>query len=194
MGYRTQSSLTQGDYDLIIYLKGAWVLHMIRNLVMDPMTMKDDKFMAIMRDFFQSYVGKEATTEDFQRVVEKHVGVNMDWFFQQWVYGTEIPTYRFAYTVSDTVINEPDAPNQKMHKIRCHIRAKDVSPSFKMYLPIRVVFDGGRAVRTRVMVEGDVTEIDLPLLPEKPTEVILNDLESVLCEVETVDWDERVEK
>lgn len=112
LGYRTQSSLTQGDYDLIIYLKGAWVLHMIRNLVMDPMTMKDEKFMAIMKDFFQSYVGKQATTEDFQRIVEKHVGVGMDWFFQQWVYGTEIPTYRFAYTVSDTVINEPDAPKK----------------------------------------------------------------------------------
>ncbi|KXK57952.1 MAG: hypothetical protein IPM61_04950 [Chlorobi bacterium] len=194
LGYRTQSSLTQGDYDLIIYLKGAWVLHMLRNLVMDPMTMKDEKFMAIMRDFFQSYVGKEATTEDFQRIVEKHVGVSMDWFFQQWVYGTEIPTYRFAYTVSDTVINEPDAPNKKMYKVRCHIRAKDVSPSFKMYLPIRVVFDGDRAVRMRRMVEGEVTEIELPLLPEKPEEVVLNDLESVLCEVETVDWDERMEK
>lgn len=194
LGYRTQSSLTAGDYDLIIYQKGAWILHMLRNLVMDPMTMKDEKFMAIMRDFFQSYAGKEATTEDFQRVVEKHVGASMDWFFQQWVYGTEIPTYQFAYTVSDTVINEPDAPNKKMYKVRCHIRAKDVSPTFKMYLPIRVVFNNDGVVRTRMAVQGEVTEFDFPLLPEKPKEVILNDLESVLCEVEPISWDDRLEK
>lgn len=118
----------------------------------------------------------------------------MNWFFQQWVYGTEIPTYRFAYTVSDTVINEPDAPNKKMYKIRCHIRAKDVSPTFKMYVPIRVTFDKERVIRTRMAVQGEVTEIELPLLPEKPEVVILNDLESVLCEVEAIDWDERMEK
>lgn len=85
-------------------------------------------------------------------------------------------------------------PLKKMYKIRCHIRAKDVSPTFKMYLPIRVTFDGDRAVRMRRLIEGEVTELELPLVPEKPEEITLNDLESVLCEVETVDWDERIEK
>ena len=52
-----------------------------------------------MHDFLATYTGKAATTEDFKRIVEKHVTPDMDltgnhkmdWFFREWVYGTAIP-------------------------------------------------------------------------------------------------------
>ena len=39
LGYRTSSTKTAGDYSLIIYRKGALVLHMLRNLLIDFNTM-----------------------------------------------------------------------------------------------------------------------------------------------------------
>jgi glycosidase len=52
LGYRTQSSETEGDYWLVIYKKGAWVLHMLRNMLIDLNTMNEDAFENMLREFF----------------------------------------------------------------------------------------------------------------------------------------------
>lgn len=94
LGSRTAGTKTEGDYELIVYKKGAWVLHMLRELL-DRQEVSagqpGTRFRAMMADFFTTYAGGEAATADFQSVVEKHSGEDMDWFFRQWVYGTEIP-------------------------------------------------------------------------------------------------------
>jgi hypothetical protein len=40
------------------------------------------------------------------------------------------------------------------------------------------------------LVKGPLTKIDLPLLAEKPEKIIFNDLESVLCQVKNVKWED----
>ena len=49
-----------------------------------------------MQDFYRTYEGGRASTADFRRVVEQHTGADMGWFFDQWIYGTAIPTYKVA--------------------------------------------------------------------------------------------------
>jgi hypothetical protein len=98
LGYRALENW-RGSYALITYQKGAWVLHMLRNMMIDSRTMSEDRFKLMMRDYYETYKGKRATTLDFQRVVEKHIGRPMDWFFDEWVYGTAVPTYTFAWNV-----------------------------------------------------------------------------------------------
>jgi hypothetical protein len=96
LGRRIAQSAHPDDYTLIVYRKGAWVLQMLRNMMLDFQTMKEDAFMDMMRDFYASYRGKQATTRDFQRVVERHTGLSMQWFFDEWVNRSAIPTYVFA--------------------------------------------------------------------------------------------------
>lgn len=180
LGYRTQSSETSGDYDLIIYKKGAWVLHMLRNMFLDLRTMKEDRFIKILHDFYNQYRGKKVSTEDFQKIIEKHLGGSMDWFFQQWVYGTDIPTYRFAYRVEKT-------PEGK-YLVHCRIKQEDVPENFKAYVIIKMDLGKGRLARVRVLVDKPVNDIALPLLPDKPKKVVFNDLESVLAKVKKEKW------
>jgi len=97
LGYRTASSRDSTGYDVIIYKKGAWVLHMLRIMMLDLKTMNEDRFTDTMRDFYTSYQGKRASTADFRRVAEQHAGIDLGWFFDQWVYGTAVPAYRVAY-------------------------------------------------------------------------------------------------
>ncbi len=175
LGWRTNSSETGGDYNLIIYKKGGWVLQMLRNMMLDSKTMSEDRFYNMMRDFYSTYYGKTASTEDFKEIVDKHTGTDMTWFFKQWVYGTEIPTYRFGYETNTT-------PEGK-YKVTCTIKQENVSPDFQMIVPIKIKFKGDRFVRLRYMIKGLESKIDLPLLPEEPEEIIFNDLNSVLCEV-----------
>src|SRR5207253_138814 len=62
-------------------------------------------FQALMKDFVQTNFNRDVSTEDFKRIVEKHMSKDMDldgnqrldWFFNEWVYGTEMPSYRFEY-------------------------------------------------------------------------------------------------
>ena len=61
----------------MVYKKGAWVLHMLRILTLDLKTMNEDRFTGIMREFYQSYQGQRASTDDFRRVVERHIGADM---------------------------------------------------------------------------------------------------------------------
>ena len=181
LGNRTHSNTTAGDYSLIIYRKGAWILHMLRNLGIDLKTMNEDIYMATMRDFFASYSNAQARTEDFQMIVERHFGISMDWFFQQWVYNTEIPTYSVLYKLVPL--------DNGKYKVKCTVKQSNVPDDFQMYIPFRIDFGENRLARLRFFIKGPVTEFDFPVLPLKPEKITFNDLESVLCEVDDEDWD-----
>ncbi|MCC6397586.1 MAG: hypothetical protein IT282_11265, partial [Bacteroidetes bacterium] len=181
LGYRTQSSNTSGDYGLIVYDKGAWVIHMLRTMLVDLQTMNEDRFIGIMREFYERFLGKEATTLDFQRVIERHLGASMDWFFKQWVMETKTPEYTFAY---QTVKN----PAGK-YETTCRIKQENVAPDFMAPVVLLLKFDGDKYYRLRIPVTGKAQEYKLPLLPLEPEEIIFNDLNSVLCEVEYEDWE-----
>ena len=174
------AQLNGRDYTLMTYHKGAWVLQMLRNLMLDFRTMKEDAFEAMMQDFYQEYKGKRATTADFQRVVERHIGLNMGWFFDEWVNRTEIPKYTLSWH-ADT------APDHG-YALRIRIRQEDVPADFVMPVPLRIELAGGGHAYVRVNVRGPLTEATLSL-PAEPTELELNPLQSVLAEVKTEDWE-----
>ena len=93
MGERLSSFRAASADRRITYAKGAFVLHMLRYLMQDRQT-GDQAFIAMMHDFLTTYHGKCASTEDFQRMAEKHMRPDMDlehnghlnWFFFEWVY------------------------------------------------------------------------------------------------------------
>lgn len=178
LGYRALESW-KGAYSLTTYQKGAWVLHMLRNMMIDSRNMSEARFQAMMRDFYQTYRGKRATTLDFQRVVERHIGLPMDWFFEQWINGTDVPTYTFAWKA------EPQDTAGFPTRIR--IRQADVPENFAMYVPLLIKFDQGESF-VRVLVRGTSTEATLRL-PARPKSIEFNPFESVLADVKTEGWD-----
>ena len=179
LGYRAGESW-RGNYSLMTYQKGAWVVHMLRNMMLNTRTMNEDRFKAMMRDFYETYRGKRASTLDFQRIVERHTGQPMDWFFNQWVYGTEVPTYTFSWNA------ETDSTG---NAVRLRVRQSDVPETFVMYVPVLIKFAQGEAM-IRMLVRGATTET-IVRLPAPATEVTLNPLESVLAEVKTESWSDQ---
>ena len=67
------------SYDLQ-YQKGAWVLHMLRNYV------GEDNFRAGIRNYYKKYFNSNTNTEEFKIEMEKVSGVDLDKFFDQWLY------------------------------------------------------------------------------------------------------------
>ncbi len=179
MGYRTQSSTTSGDYDLIIYKKGAWIFQMLRNMMMDLKKLDDSKFQNMMHEFYITYQGRKASTEDFQRIVSRYFNQNMDWFFDQWVYNVAIPKYHFSY--------KKEKNQDGTWEVYCRVREENVPESFKMSIPIKLDFGKDRFARVRIFVNKPDYTIKFKV-PAKPKELVFNDLESVLCEVKYEKW------
>ncbi|MGH7530533.1 MAG: M1 family aminopeptidase [Gemmatimonadales bacterium] len=177
LGYRALENW-QGRYSLGVYQKGAWVLHMLRNMMIDLRTMDEGAFMRMMHDFYTSFRGRHASTRDFQRVVERHLGQPLDWFFQQWVDGTAVPSYHCSWTT------EPREGGG--YTLRIRVRQEDVPDDFRMPLPVIIKFAEGRAP-VRIMVKGPLSEVALAV-PAEPQDLEFNPFESVLAEVETEGW------
>jgi hypothetical protein len=182
LGHRVATSEDPEFYSVIVYRKGAWVAHMLRGMMVDLQTGSDDEFIAMMQDFYTRYRGTRASSADFRAVVEQHIGMDMRWFFDQWIDGTAIPTYEFSYNVTET----PDG----QFAARLRIEQQDVPHNFKMVLPVMLEFEGDQWAQYQLIVQGPLTEVDIPPLPLEPRRIRLNHGEAVLAEVNEVSWKE----
>ena len=179
-GYRAATDAAPQGYQVTIYEKGAWIFNMLRVLLLDLRTMGDARFIAMLKDYYQTYDGVPASTGDFQRVVEQHAGMPMDWFFDEWVRGTGIPTYHVAW-------RSQAAPDGK-YRVQLRVRQEGVDSAFHMPVLVAADLGGGRTARFRVDVRGGQTDYTSPLLPSEARSVTFNDLHAVLAEVKTEGW------
>ena len=175
-GYRLNSGKTGSIARFMIYPKGAYVLHMLRMMMWDRKT-GDQRFSEMMKDFIKANYNKDVSTEDFKRAVERHMtkemdldgNGRMDWFFNEWVYGTEMPSYRFEYSVNgDTLTGR--------------VTQSGVSDKFKMLVPVYLDFGKGWVRLGSATVNGD-TSVELgPIkLPQAPKKMALAAFKDVLA-------------
>ena len=175
-GYRLNSRDTPVDYQLLVYEKGAYILHMLRMMLMDIETGDDRRFREMMRKFVQDHRHTPASTRSFERAVAHAFGEPMDWFFDQWVYGVDIPTYRFDLEVS----RGGDQPFPFL--LHGTVRQEDVASTFRMPVPIVIRFADYPTITHRVWVDTVSVELDIPL-PAEPTEIEFNYQHAVLAHV-----------
>jgi hypothetical protein len=193
MGYRLPEGERQrGAYSAVVYTKGAYVLHMLRMMMRESGRPKepggkptdpDALFIAMMKDFTSTWAGKEPTTADFQKVVERHMtrpmnltgDGKMDWFFREWYDGTDIPRYKHSLAVKEEGAGR--------YRLSGEITQSEVSADFRMLVGLYAEFDKGRtALLARIPVAGNATvplDVVMPL-PEKPKALHLNALKDVL--------------
>jgi hypothetical protein len=177
LGFRCSSFKSPASYHYLVYAKGAYVLHMLRQMLFDYERNSDDRFFAMMQDFVSRYEGMDASTEDFLRVVQQHVHQDMKWFFDQWVYGTQIP--RFEYQWSRT--QRPDG----RWVVQGRIEQFDTSPPFRVFMPISIEFDGGKQTFLQE-INAAAAEFTSEPLSGKPKNVSFDDYLTILCREKTV--------
>jgi hypothetical protein len=185
MGYRADNSRTGfGVTRRLIYPKGAYILHMIRMMMWDQKT-GDQNFKDAMQDFVKTYSGKAATTEDFKAMMEKHMTAAMDlegnhrldWFFNEYVYGTALPTYKIDSTFSK------DANGDIVLGFK--ITQSGVDDKFRMLVPIYLELADGRTVNlghARLTGNSSVDQkVPLKGLKDVPKRALVNYNDDVLA-------------
>jgi hypothetical protein len=179
MGLRLAAPRSENAYQNVTYTKGAYVLQMLRSLMYSTED-RDKSFIAMMHDFVESYREKPATTEAFKAIAEKHMtkamdmGGNgrLDWFFDEWVYGTQIPRYHLEYQL---------AP-QEAGKVKLHMSVTqgEVDQNFGMLVPAFADFGKGWVRLGQVGVVGNSTRSVDVILPGQPKKVALNVYKEIL--------------
>lgn len=77
------------------YEKPASVLHMLRLLV------GNETFFEIMQTYFQTYYNQNVITSEFREVCEQVSGLDLEQFFQQWIFEQGLPAFEYTCFVKD---------------------------------------------------------------------------------------------
>lgn len=179
LGLRLDSPKSPHAYQDMAYPKGAYVLQMIRSMMWD-MKDHDKVFIDMMHDFVASHQARAASTESFKVVVEKYMTKEMDlqgngrldWFFNEWVYGTTVPRYHLDYQVS---------PADNGHfKVHVNLTQSEVNDHFAMIVPIYGDFGKGMVHLVQVAVAGNSTRSFNIVLPAEPKKITYNAYKDIL--------------
>jgi hypothetical protein len=182
-GWRVSTWRNPGAYSAITYSKGAYVLHMLRMTMQDRSKPNpDEAFIAMMHDFTTTYGGRNPSTRDFQRIVEKHAtpslkisSAGLDWFFKQWVHGTSIPKYTSKLDFQDL--------GNGRYKLTGNVTQSDVPADFAVVMPIYVHYDKTSFAKLGNIVligsQSKPIELEFPLA-KKPQRFSINALHDVL--------------
>ncbi len=112
------------------YVKGSWVLHMLRHIV------GDDVFFNILKAYYESPKHKfgSAITDDFQIICERASGMDLDEFFQQWIYEENFPQYSYSWNW---------VRNGSGYDIELEIRQEQINYIFWMPIDVTVTTSEG---------------------------------------------------
>lgn len=111
LGNRLNSSKSPIGFEQLIYPKGTWVIHMLREMLRQPGAKDPDaRFVALLRTLSTKFAYRALSTDDLQREVEAVMtpamdlegGRSMEWFFEQYVRGTGIPDYGIEFGTHQT--------------------------------------------------------------------------------------------
>lgn len=122
-------------FDVVSYEKGGGILHMLRNYL------GDDAFFAGTSDFLKTYEYKNAEAQQLRLSFEKISGKDLNWFFNQWYYGSGNPELEYSYTFEPVKKQVEVVINQLQEK------------PFEFPLAIDV-YDNGKPTRYNVWINA----------------------------------------
>jgi hypothetical protein len=183
-GFRLGTPRSPGAARAMLYSKGAFVVHMLRMVMREENTADPDRrFKAMMADFVKTWSGRNPSTDDFKTVAERHITRDMnlagdgklDYFFDQWVHGTDIPTLTSSIQATDLGTGR--------YQIAGSITQSGVPADFRTRVPIYIDFGDDRlGFLGSIALTGSTTQkLSVAAnLPQKPRRVIINAHHDVL--------------
>jgi hypothetical protein len=187
LGLRLNSSHFPNGYDLIAYGRGAWLFHMLRQMLRDApeaghgeTANRDELFTQILRHVQEKYAGRTISTRELlQEFVERwprslwfEGKPSLDWFWDGWIQGTSVPVLEMKSakiarqregTWVTGVIVQREAPD-------------DLVTPVPLYAEMA---DGDRVLLGRVFADGHETNFHLRA-PSGTRRVVLDPQQTLL--------------
>jgi hypothetical protein len=168
-GLRLENSQLPSAYRSITYGKGTWIMQMLRR------RMGDERFGAMLAEILKRYDRRDLTTEEFRALAARFLPVRSEdpqliSFFDQWVYGTGIPTLKLSWAVKGKA---PDV------RLVGTVTQADVVADFTALVPVEIQPARGAAITRWVRTSSDPVTFTVPL-NQAPAKVALDPHNAVL--------------
>lgn len=182
LGVRLASSKSPDAYNTIIYGKGTWVIHMLREMLRDPGA-KDDpdaRFRKLLDSTLTDYRFHGLSTADFEHEVERQMtpamdleGTHrMDWFFDEWVRQTGIPHYTVKFEVK---------PRGTEFLVTGRLEQNGVDDVFTAAVPLYAARQGSKLENLGVVITtGPETRFHF-VSRTRPTRIVIDPHLTLLC-------------
>ena len=134
-GGRLQNSNNPAASNVVVYGKGTWIIHMLRR------RMGDERFLKMLAELRKRYEWKAVETDDLRKLCAEFLppgsqDASLTEFFDQWVYGTGVPTLKLTYSVKGTkltgTLTQRDAPNELSIPVPVEIQVGKAKPIVKI--------------------------------------------------------------
>ncbi len=132
------------------YIKGALVLNMLRS------ELGEEKWKRVIKEYVNTYAGKLVYTQDFIAIVNQVNNQQMDWFFNQWVYGIGHPVFKVEHVF-----------DKEQKQLKLHVDQVQKMDSVSHYKQTEF-FQG----KMKIEIDGKVEEIQLQ--PIKQNSYVFN--------------------
>ena len=126
----------------LTYKKGACVLHMLRH------ELGDTVFFRAARQYLLGRQHAVATTNEFRQYLEAGSGINLQPFFQDWIYGQGHPTYSLTWNQSG---------NNLWVQVAQSVTTPSVTPTFRNKIPIRLSFSNTGIPNQTIWLQAGTT-------------------------------------
>lgn len=169
LGDRLESSQAPHAWRAIIYGKGSWILHMLR------CRMGDARFLEMLAELRRRHEWKTVSTVQFRELAARFMppkspDAALEYFFDQWIYGTGIPALKMTHTTKG---------KGSAMRVVGTIAQSEVDPVFSVAVPVEVQFARGKSITHIVETGPDPVEFTVPVA-QPPTRVVLDPSRTVL--------------
>ena len=150
-------------FDAVSYNKGGTILHMLRNYL------GDSAFFEGLKEYLTTYQYGSAEVHQLRLIFEKITGKDLNWFFNQWYYGSGHPKIDVSYDY-----------NTIQRKVTVNLLQLN---SNAFAFPIAIdIFEEGKRIRHHVFVKGKDASFTFAY-SKLPTLIQVNADGVLLCEI-----------
>jgi hypothetical protein len=126
--------------------------------------MGDSHFFQFLSEYYTQFGHSTATTEQYRDLAEQVSGLDLDQFFQQWIYGDYFPIYDFQWSAEDQGAS---------WEITLDIAQLQTNQIFWMPIDIEIEFAGGGS-EIQVVTNDQAAQQYLLTVAEEPVAVRLD--------------------
>jgi len=142
------------------YPKGSFVIDMLRYVVGDSVYRK------CITNYLQKHAYDNVSNNDFMMAFMETAGINLDWFFDQWIYRSGIPNYEVSYTPTDSGVF--------VYVSQTH-KTDELTGLFTMPIQFEVHYKDGKMSSTRQWISHAADTIFIRSSAKAPVSFVLFD-------------------
>ncbi|GIV54615.1 MAG: hypothetical protein KatS3mg039_1133 [Candidatus Kapaibacterium sp.] len=136
-----------------IYSKGSAVLDMLMDVV------GEEEFHRAIQHYLRHHAYGTVETRDFEQAFADALGMNLQWFFDQWLYRGGEPSYRIRYQP----VSNPQTGQQSVEFTVEQTQVNDaLQPLFRMPVVLEVHYSDGSSQRVRAWIANRTEHVRVP--------------------------------